>query len=146
MTGFSRKARLAVEAVLDVALHAQPDPVQAREITKRQGVPQRHLEPIMQQLARSGILRGVRGPKGGYTLARERRRITIADIVRAIAAEDEDASSSSRLCEAVVAPFCAEREAAFLNALDGHTIEDLWREARAKGISAESGDSRDFTI
>ncbi len=42
MKGFSRKAVLAIEAVIDVALHAQPDPVQAREITKRQGVPQRH--------------------------------------------------------------------------------------------------------
>ena len=146
MTGFSRKARLAVEAVLDVALHAQPNPVQAREITKRQGVPQRHLEPVMQQLARAGILRGVRGPKGGYTLARERRRISVGDILRAIAAEDEEAGSTSPLNEAVVAPFCAAREAAFLDGLDAHTIEELWREAKAKGIPAQRDDRRDFTI
>ena len=146
MTGFSRKAVLAVEAVLDVALHAQPDPVQAREITKRQGVPQRHLEPVMQQLARAGILRGVRGPKGGYTLARERRRIAIGDIVRAVASEDDGCGSTSPLNEAIIAPFCAAHEDAFLKTLDGSTIEDLWREAKAKGVTQEIDDRRDFTI
>jgi len=146
MMGFSRKAVLAVEAVLDVALHAQPDPVQAREITKRQGVPQRHLEPVMQQLARAGILRGVRGPKGGYTLARERRRITIGDIVRAVASDDEGCGSTSPLNEAIVTPFCAAHEHAFLKTLDGSTIEELWREAKAQGVTQEIDDRRDFTI
>lgn len=146
MMGFSRKAILAVEAVLDVALHAQPDPVQAREITTRQGVPQRHLEPVMQQLARAGILRGVRGPKGGYTLARERRRITIGDIVRAVAFEDDGCGSTSPLNRAVIAPFCAAREQAFLITLDDTTIEDLWRKARARGVTQEVNDRRDFTI
>jgi len=60
----SRKTLLAIEAVVDVALHARPNPVQSRELTKRQGVPQRYLEQVMQQLVHEGILRGVRGPKG----------------------------------------------------------------------------------
>ena len=49
MLTLSRKSLLALEAVVDVALHARPDPVQAREITKRQGVPQRYLEQVMQR-------------------------------------------------------------------------------------------------
>ena len=61
MIRLSRKSLLALEAVLDVALHARPDPVQARDITARQGVPQRYLEQVMQALVRAGILRGVRG-------------------------------------------------------------------------------------
>ncbi len=100
----------------------------------------------MQQLARAGILRGVRGPKGGYTLARERRRIAVGDIVRAVASDEECYGSTSPLNEAVVAPFCAAQEEAFLKTLDDTTIEDLWREARAKRVTQQIEDRRDFTI
>jgi Rrf2 family protein len=72
MLRLSRKTLLALEAVIDIAYNARPEPVQAKEITSRQGVPQRYLEQVMQQLVRAGVLRGVRGPRGGYRLARER--------------------------------------------------------------------------
>ena len=76
MIRLSKKALLALEAVVDIAYNARPEPVQSKELTQRQGIPQRYLEQVMQQLVRAGILRGVRGPRGGYRLARERRRIT----------------------------------------------------------------------
>ena len=82
MLRLSRKTLLALEAVIDIAYNARPEPVQAKEITARQGVPQRYLEQVMQQLVRAGILKGVRGPRGGYRLARERRRISVGDVVR----------------------------------------------------------------
>src|SRR5450631_330715 len=82
MFRLSRKTMLALEAVIDIAYNARPEPVQAKEITARQGVPQRYLEQVMQQLVRAGILKGVRGPRGGYRLARERRRISVGDVVR----------------------------------------------------------------
>ena len=82
MLQLSRKTLLALEAVIDIAFNARPEPVQAKEITARQGVPQRYLEQVMQQLVRAGILKGVRGPRGGYRLARERRRISVGDVVR----------------------------------------------------------------
>src|SRR6202008_4525145 len=85
MLKLSRKTLLALEAVIDIPYNARPEPVQAKEITARQGVPQRYLEQVMQQLVRAGILRGVRGPRGGYRLARERRRITAGEIVRVVA-------------------------------------------------------------
>ena len=78
MLRLSRKTMLALEAVLDVAYNARPDPVQSKDITRRQGIPQRYLEQVMQQLVHKGILKGVRGPRGGYTLARERRKITVS--------------------------------------------------------------------
>ncbi len=148
MLALSRKTVLAIEAVLDVALHAQPDPVQSKDIFRRQGVPHRHLEQVMQQLVRQEILLGVRGPKGGYVLARERRRITVGAIVRAIDAmeggKEEDASTSP-LHEQIVAPFWEAREAELLATLDAVTIEALWQEARAKGLGSPDA-SRDFTI
>ena len=74
MLRLSKKTLLALEAVVDVAYNARPDPVQSKEITKRQGIPQRYLEQVLQQLVREGVLKGVRGPRGGYRLARARRR------------------------------------------------------------------------
>ena len=90
MLTLSRKSLLALEAVVDVALHARPDPVQAREITKRQGVPQRYLEQVMQALVRANILRGVRGPRGGSRLARERRRISVKEVITVIEALESE--------------------------------------------------------
>lgn len=90
-----RKALLALEAVLDVALHARPEPVQARAITTRLKVPQRYLEQIMQALVRGNILRGVRGPNGGYRLARERRRITLAEIITTIDANQNNSDNNN---------------------------------------------------
>ena len=56
MLRLSRKTMLALEAVLDVAYNARPDPVQAKDITARQGIPQRYLEQVMQQLVHRGVL------------------------------------------------------------------------------------------
>ncbi len=90
MLQLSRKTLLALEAVIDIAFNARPEPVQAKEITARQGVPQRYLEQVMQQLVRAGILKGVRGPRGGYRLARERRRISVGDVVRVAESIEDD--------------------------------------------------------
>ena len=84
MLRITKKMLFAIEAVLDIAYHAGAEPVQSREITRRQGIPQRYLEQALQHLVRDDILVGVRGPRGGYRLARERRRITVGDIVRSV--------------------------------------------------------------
>jgi Rrf2 family protein len=65
----SKKLVLALEAVTDIAYHGGPEPVQSQDIARRLMLPRRYLEQVMQQLVRAGILRGVRGPRGGYRLA-----------------------------------------------------------------------------
>ena len=50
MLKLTRKTLLAIEAVVDIAYNARPDPVQARDVTERQGIPQRYLEQVMQAL------------------------------------------------------------------------------------------------
>src|SRR6202008_5198136 len=90
MLKLSRKTLLALEAVIDIPFTGRPEPVQAKEITARQGVPQRYLEQVMQQLVRAGVLKGVRGPRGGYRLAKERRRITVGEVVRVAESLDDD--------------------------------------------------------
>ncbi|MEE8439124.1 MAG: Rrf2 family transcriptional regulator [Micropepsaceae bacterium] len=153
MLRLSRKTLLALEAVIDIAYNARPEPVQAREITARQGVPQRYLEQVMQQLVRAGILKGVRGPRGGYRLARERRRISVGEVIRIATSFDsdgEDLSGSSELGRRVVMPIIASLQEEVMQKLDKITIEDLCEKARESGLdcgdSESRGPSADFTI
>jgi DNA-binding IscR family transcriptional regulator len=76
----------------------------------------------------AGIFKGIRGPRGGYQLARDPRQITANDILRAIGTIEEPeevASAKSRLLAHVVAPVLARAEVAFSTALDQINIEDL---------------------
>jgi Rrf2 family iron-sulfur cluster assembly transcriptional regulator len=150
MLRLSRKTMLALEAVLDVAYNARPDPVQSKDITVRQGIPQRYLEQVMQQLVHHGVLKGVRGPKGGYTLARERRRITVGDVVRVVdqldAEADNEPISKAELGDKVVAPLWAETQEVILTRLDQVTMEDLCRRARKLGITHGAKLKPDFNI
>ncbi|MEM7496793.1 MAG: Rrf2 family transcriptional regulator [Pseudomonadota bacterium] len=150
MIRLSRKTMLALEAVLDVAYNARPDPVQSKDITRRQGIPQRYLEHVMQQFVHQGILKGVRGPKGGYTLARERRRITVGDVVRVVDAMDEAADaeplSAAPLGEKIVHPLWTATRDAMLARLDAITMEDLCRDAHKLGIPHGAKHDPDFSI
>src|ERR1700676_431584 len=131
MLRLSRKTLLALEAVIDIAFNARPEPVQAKEITARQGVPQRYLEQVMQQLVHASILKGVRGPRGGYRLARERRRITVGGVVRGVgameSADDPVTSGPSDLGDKVIAPLWQEVQADLMERLDKITVDDLCR-------------------
>ena len=132
MSLLTRKGLLAVTAVLDVALHADGQPVAARALARRHQLPPRHLEPVLQALVRHGVLKGIRGPHGGYELARDPRQITADDILRAIKTIDDDKKSAavkSRLLAHVVVPQLAQAEVAFTTALARINIEDLVRAA-----------------
>lgn len=127
-----RKGILAIAAVIDIALNARGRPVAAKALATRHSLPPRHLEPVLQALVRHGILKGVRGPRGGYELARERRRITVDDILRAAGnAEDVDgaALTNSSLLANVVMPALGQAEHAFSTALARINVEDLAQSA-----------------
>src|SRR3954470_11874431 len=113
MLRLSKKLLFAIEVVLDIAYNAGSAPVQSGEITSRQGIPRRYLEQVLQALVRAGILSGVRGPRGGYRLARERRRITVGEIVRVVRALEQagdpvDEPAGSELGRRVVRPLWSE--------------------------------------
>lgn len=145
MTLLSRRCLYAIAAVVDVALHARPAPVTAKAMASRHELPPRHLETILQALVRGGLLKGVRGPRGGYELARERRRVSVGDIVRAAEAGPGRAGEPERhptLVEDVIAPAVAGAGDVFLHELDAITVEDLCGRAGA----ASQGRAADFTI
>jgi len=150
MLHLPKKMLYALEAVVDIAFNARPNPVQSKEITQRQGIPQRYLEQVMQQLVHAGILKGVRGPRGGYRLARERRRITAGDIVRVIGAADEAEGQqqifSSEIGQKVVGPLWIEAQSAMLKQLDLVTLEELCSRADADCKTETSKSNNDFNI
>lgn len=123
-----RKGVLAIAAVIDIALNARGRPVAAKALANRHHLPPRHLEPVLQALVRHGILKGIRGPRGGYELAREQRRISADDILRAAVTVDDPGqprSVDSALLGKVVIPALAQAEQAFSSALSRISIEEL---------------------
>jgi Rrf2 family protein len=132
MALLSRKGLLAIAAVIDVALHGRGRPVSAKALASRHALPARHLEPVLQALVREGILKGIRGPRGGYELARKRKRITADEILRAagtIEDEIEPALTGQGLVNDVVRPAVVQAEKAFATALGKINIEELARKA-----------------
>ncbi len=117
--------------MIDIALNARGAAVPGKAIAARLGLPARHLEPILQALARAGLLASSRGIGGGYELARERRRITLADIVAAVDTADPAPSN------AAIDLALAAAEAALHDTLRRITLERLLKdippEARRDG-------------
>lgn len=144
-----RRGLLAVLAVVDVALHARPSPVAARMLAARHKLHPRQLETVLQALVRHGILKGIRGPRGGYELARERRRISVGEIARAAlatdSADEKAAGPISPLVTAVIAPALSEAGEAFLARLDDVSVERLCLEAEARSARDEPP-AGDFAI
>ena len=124
MSLLPRKGLLAIAAVIDVALNGCERPVSARKLAARHNLPPRHLEPVLQALVHEGIFNGIRGPRGGYELAREQRRISVADVLRA-AGNDEDGQGqkSARILDEIVLPALADAE--------GHS-RPRWRNSRSR--------------
>ena len=83
------KCRLAVSAMMDLALRQELGPVPLSAISTRQSVSPSYLDLLFGRLRRKGLVIGTRGPGGGYTLARDSGDISLADIVSAV--EEGDA-------------------------------------------------------
>src|SRR5262245_17953404 len=139
-----RKGVLAIAAVIDIALHAQRRRVAAKALAKQLRLPTRHLETVLQALVREGILKGRRGPGGGYELARERRRISVDDILRAAGTVDEVNGEpheitrrGSPLLRQVVIPALSQAEAAFAAALSRINVAQLARTAESLHKTSE---------
>jgi Rrf2 family protein len=128
-----RKGVLAIAAVIDVALQAAGHPISAKTLAARHGLPPRHLEPVLQALVREGILKGIRGPRGGYALARDRRTVTANDILRAAGTveEDDEPLAASELLNKIVLPALAGAEQEFGVALARINVADMADSAKA---------------
>jgi Rrf2 family protein len=151
MPRLSKKTMFAIEAVLDIAMNAGEQPVRSGDITRRQNIPKRYLEQVLQHLVREGVLAGKRGPRGGYTLGRERRRISLGDIIRVVRqleaeTEPQDETVGSPLAHMVVWPAWNRLRDEMMARMDALTIEDMVREARERGVQTEAAQRLEFHI
>ncbi len=78
------KGRFAVTAMIDLALRCKDGPVTLAGISERQRISLSYLEQLFGKLRRANLVESVRGPGGGYCLARPVAQLTVADIIRAV--------------------------------------------------------------
>lgn len=78
------KGRYAVTAMLDVALNSASGPVPLADISERQGISLSYLEQLFSRLRKNGLVASVRGPGGGYLLAKEAENIAVGEVIRAV--------------------------------------------------------------
>ena len=78
------KGRYAVTAMVDLALHSEDGPVALAEIAERQMISLSYLEQLFGRMRRVGLVKSVRGPGGGYLLARPQSETTVSDIILAV--------------------------------------------------------------
>ena len=78
------KGRFAVTAMLDLAMQHSSDPVTLAEISRRQKISLSYLEQLFGKMRRRALVNSVRGPGGGYRLAKDMGRVSVADIIIAV--------------------------------------------------------------
>ena len=152
---FSHQVQYALYGVFDLAYNGRGDPVQVRVISERQSIPLRYLEQIFQRLRRGEIVRGKRGPGGGYQLARDPGRITLRQIIEAVegpiggstqprdgeGGAEESISSSAQ--PEFVWPLLADRIG---KSLDSFSVAELCRIASLQGVPRADEGAQDYQI
>lgn len=135
-----KKLYYAVEAVLYIAYYSDEHPISSRDIAADQGLPPRHLEQIMQKLVHGEILRGLRGPKGGYQLARSADTISIGEICEVLREEHliSEMAPTTPLGEEIIRPFWEVLCDGVKDRLNVITIADLCDQAAKKNIDKKT--------
>ena len=140
---------LGVTIMLDVAFHGgRAATVSAADIADRLGMARRGMEPLLQSLSRGALLESVRGPRGGYRLARPRRDIKLSEIVSVACAHNPEVTEgpSGLLQDAVVDQLWQELDVIVASRLDGLTLDDLMRRAATAGMRRPTMEPITFAI
>lgn len=100
----STKGRYGLRALIDLARYSEVEPVSISSISARQGISERYLEQLMALLKKADLVKSIRGAGGGYVLAREKKDISVGDVLRALEGSLEPVECSGFLeeegCEA----------------------------------------------
>ncbi len=129
----STKGKYGVRAVFEIARNYGKGPITIKEIADRQGISFSYLEQILHRLGKAGLIDSVRGPAGGYLLARKPSKLTIGDIIRTLEGpialshclEPGEADECNQTEECVARMVWAKVGAKIEEALDGISFEDL---------------------
>ncbi|MFM7312701.1 MAG: RrF2 family transcriptional regulator [Cyanobium sp.] len=124
----SAKVQYGIVSLIELAaIHGQGGVLQVAEIAQRQNIPDRYLEQMLTSLRRARILRSIRGPKGGYQLARPPAEVTVQGVVAALEGEPAPSASAERNTAEfeVLSSLEARLEAARNAILTGTSLQDL---------------------
>lgn len=136
----STKGKYGVRALFEIARNYGQGPIAIKEIAERQQISFSYLEQILHKLGKAGIIESVRGPGGGYVLARKPAALTVGDVVRAL----EGPIALSHCLEPGLAGDCYQADACvgrmvwarvgakIEEALDSISFEHLLRQAQGK--------------
>jgi Rrf2 family transcriptional regulator, iron-sulfur cluster assembly transcription factor len=128
----STRGDYAARALLSLALHSSDRPTSVKEIAERTNLPQPYLEQILLAVKGAGLVRSKRGVGGGYVLAREPSRITLAEILTAVDGPMTTLMDEHDHCEG----HCMLQEVwvgvsdEMRKLLDGHTLAELVERTR----------------
>jgi len=139
MIRISTRGRYALRAMLDLALRADEGPVSRQAIAERQGISANYVAQLFRSLAAAQLVTGVKGPGGGYTLARDPAQISAGDVVRAVEGPVEVVQCTPipggppcpRIEHCVASRLWARLSEALNAILDATTLQELCEEARA---------------
>ena len=124
----SAKVQYGIVSLIELAtIHGQGGVLQVAEIAQRQNIPDRYLEQMLTSLRRARILRSIRGPKGGYQLARPPAEVQVQEVVAALEGETAARSSNERNSAEfdVLSSLENRLEAARSDILIGTSLQDL---------------------
>ena len=129
--GFSAKTEYGLVALLDLAAaQATGELLQTREIGRSHGIPERYLEQMLTALRKAGYLKSLRGPHGGFQLARSPEQITIAEVEECLEGESHSERQGNREDVAFLAlkGLAQRAEQARNSVLSGVTLAQLLQE------------------
>jgi len=127
----STKTRYGTRILIELALQVDKGAIQVSRISSSQKIPVKYLEQLLRSLKQAGIVKSVRGPKGGHLLAKDADKIYLGQIVRLFEGQTDlvECVSSPEKCE--MATDCLVRNAWYdatsvlYEKLDGISIADL---------------------
>ena len=128
----STKGRYAVRMMIDLAIMGGDAPVRVKEIAARQDISIKYMEQIITILSRAGFLKSIRGPHGGYRLARAPKEYTIGMILRLtegnlapVSCLEDELNQCPRHKTCATLRLWKELDAAISGVVDKYTLEDL---------------------
>ena len=137
----STKGRYALRLMLDIAVHDTGEPVRIRDIAARQEISVKYLEQIVAVLVKAGYVKSIRGPQGGYRLARRPKEYPLGDILRLtegslapvecleglapVECLEGEVNPCPRAADCVTLIFWKKLDKAIREVTEGYTLEDL---------------------
>lgn len=134
----STKGRYGVRALVDIALNSDGGPVLLKDIARRQEISAQYLEHLVAPLIRAGILRSIRGAKGGIALAKPPEEIRLSQVIEVLEGSVapvecvDNAALCARSAQCVTRDVWGEIKAAIMGVLESLTLKDLMDRQRAK--------------